>query len=50
MDKPELYRYDVEIYNGSQLLGVVQVSAKDHEDASNQAIKDINVKIKRAWG
>ena len=41
--------YDVEIYNGKTLLGVVTVSATSYENASNIAVKDINVKIKRAW-
>jgi hypothetical protein len=41
--------YDVQIFNGKSLLGVVTVTAKSPEDASNVAIKDINVKIKKNW-
>lgn len=41
--------YNVEIYNGRSLMGLVTVTAKSPEDASNIAVQDINVKIKRAW-
>ena len=41
--------YNVEIYNGKSLLGVVTVQAESYEDASNVAVKGINVKIKRAY-
>ncbi len=44
------FNYNVEIYNGKSLLGVVTVRAESYEQASNVAVKDINVKIKRAWG
>jgi hypothetical protein len=43
------FNYNVEIYNGKTLLGVVQVTAESPEDASNVAVKGINVKIKKAW-
>ena len=42
-------RYDVEVYNGNLLLAVIQVTANSPQDASNVAIQDINVKIKRAY-
>jgi hypothetical protein len=41
--------YNVEIYNGKTLLGVVTVQAESAEDASNVAVKGINVKIRKAW-
>jgi hypothetical protein len=48
--KPEeRQNYNVEIYNGKTLLGVVTVQAGSPEDASNIAVKGINVKIRKAW-
>jgi hypothetical protein len=41
--------YDVQIYHGKTFLGMVTVTAESAQDASNVAIKDMNVKIKRAW-
>lgn len=41
--------YDVEIYHGKDLLGVVTVTAESHADASNEAVKGMNVKIKRNY-
>lgn len=48
-----LNNYNVEVYNGKNLLTVITVKAKDNEDASNKAreqfFDDINVKIKKAY-
>jgi hypothetical protein len=50
-DSPQEERqlYDVEVYNGRSLLGVITVSATSNEEASNVAIRDINVKIRRNY-
>jgi hypothetical protein len=50
-DSPQEERqlYDVEVYNGKALLGVITVSATSPEDASNVAIQDINVRIRRNY-
>jgi hypothetical protein len=47
--KPAGNLYSVEVYSGKTLLGTITVTALSPEDASNVAIQDINVKIKRAW-
>lgn len=42
--------FDVMIYNGKSLLGVVTVTAEDEKDASNIAVRDMNVKIRKNYG
>ena len=41
--------YDVEVFSGQTRLGVITVNAESPEDASNEAIKDIHVKIRRNY-
>lgn len=45
--------YDVEVYNGSSLISVITVKAKDQEEASkiarNDFFENINAKVKRNW-
>ena len=45
--KPRLW--DVEIYHGNDFLGTVTVMATDQKDASNEAVKGMNVKIRRNY-
>ena len=47
--KKDKWQYDVQIFNGKTLLGIITVTAESPQDASNVAIQDINVKIKRAY-
>jgi hypothetical protein len=49
MESDEKKNWNVEIYNGNTLLGVITVQAPTKEDASNVAIQDINVKIRRSY-
>ncbi len=48
--EPTKQNYDVEVFSGHTRLGVITVSAESPEDASNVAVRDINVKIRRNYG
>lgn len=48
-NSPTKQLYDVEVYNDKNLLAVITVTAESREDASNVAVKNINVKIKKAY-